>query len=333
MPSPIAPPDLTPQPGAVFSAEGFVPNGLPFEDHVPNVLHHEDVNYKDWPTLPAAEAVNFVSAEPFELKILTDLTPSRIWGDPAWDLGCYWSEAPANDKNHFYGDFSVKYSWNSAQYQGLLQALPTGVTSIKAWRGPTARQPAELLDESGRSTEKNSPDHQLPGGGIQYYIPKGTFPYIHNSTTPWRLLAIQATAIAPTLIAPLPAQQLPAEVEPATYGKLLEALGRLATLLRQIEANAGGNNPLLGRTEGFLSRSAERLAQAGEQLNQHLASAATNADAKAQATLTLWSLVATGRHVDGDFSFSGQQGAVDQAINDVVAAAYALAKGTSDQEA
>jgi hypothetical protein len=73
------------------------------------------------------------------------------------------------------------------------------------------------------------------------------------------------------------------------------------------------------------------LVQAGEQLNQHLSSAATNADAKSQATLTLWSLVATGRHVDGDFSFSGQQVAVDQAITDVVTAAYALAQGTNHQ--
>jgi len=41
--------------------------------------------------------------------------------------------------------------------------------------------------------------------------------------------------------------------------------------------------------------------------------------------------VATGRHVDGDFSFSGQQVAVDQAITDVVTAAYALAQGTNHQ--
>ncbi len=120
-------------------------------------------------------------------------------------------------------------------------------------------------------------------------------------------------------------------MEPATYGKLLEALGRLATLLRQVEANAGNNSSLLGGKEGSLSRSAELLVQAGEQLNQHLSSAATNADAKSQATLTLWSLVATGRHVDGDFSFSGQQVAVDQAITDVVTAAYALAQGTNHQ--
>jgi hypothetical protein len=258
------------------------------------------------------------------------IRPTRIWGDPAWDIGRYWSEGPPGTVDQFYGDFAVEYSWNSSLYQATLQQLQAGVTSIKVWKGATARQPADLLDASGKPIGF-SLDHVLPGGGIQYYVPDGTFPYFANQKTAWNPHHSQATAIPPTLIAPLTAQQLPADVEPATYGKLLEALGRLATLLHQIEANAGNNSSLLGGKEGSLSRSAELLVQAGEQLNQHLSSAATNADAKAQAMLALWSLVATGRHVDGDLSFSGQQVAVDQAITDVVTAAYALAQGTTHQ--
>ena len=328
MPSPVNPPDpdFTPQPGAVPSAEGYVANGLP----------PEDVVQDGWPTLPGADAVNFVSVEPWELNPLTEniLPPTRIWGGLAWDIGRYWSEVPPNDANQSYGDFAVEYQWNSGLYQATLRALQAGVKSIKVWKGPAAKQPAMLLDPSGSGRVIATLMYwELPGGGIQYYVPDGSFPYVANQKTAWNPDPSQVTTIPATLIAPLPAQQLPAGVEPATYLKLLEALSRLATHLRQIEANAASNSPLLGAKERFLSRSAELLVQAGEQLNQHLSSAATNAEAKAQATLTLWSLVATGRHVDGDFSFSGQQEAVDQAITDVVTAAYALAQGTTHQEA
>jgi hypothetical protein len=325
MSSPVEPQDLTPQPGAVYSKEGFIANGLPATD----------VKHQDWPDLPGSQAPNFVSVEPWELSIPSVSSPelSRVWGDPAWDIGRYWSEVHPQTANQFYGDFAVEYQWNGGLYLAALKALPAGVTSIKLWKGPTARQPAMLLDPSGSGRVIGTlMNWLLPGGGIQYYVPDGTFPYFANQKTAWNPHLSQATAIPPTLIAPLTAQQLPAGVEPATYGKLLEALGRLATLLRQIEASAGNQSSLLGGKEGSLSRSAELLVQAGEQLNQHLSSAATNADAKAQATLTLWSLVATGRHVDGDFSFSGQQVAVDQAITDVVTAAYALAQGTTHQE-
>lgn len=323
MSSPVEPQDLTPQPGAVYSEEVFRPNGLD-----PTT----DINHKDWPDLPGIQAASFVSVEPWELNFASEnmIRPTRIWGDPAWDIGRYWSEGPPGTVDQFYGDFAVEYHWNSSLYQATLQQLQTGETSIKVWKGATARQPADLLDASGK-TIGSSLNHVLPGGGIQYYFPDGSFPYVANQKTAWNPHFSQATAIPPTLIAPLPAQQLPADVEPATYGKMLEDLGRLATLLRQIEANAGNNSSLLGAKEGFLSRLAERLVQAGEQLNQHLSCASTNADAKAQAKLTLWSLVATGRHVDGDFSFSGRQVAVDQAITDVVTAAYALAQGTTHQ--
>jgi hypothetical protein len=323
MSSPVEPQDLTPQPGAVYSKEEFIANGL---DPTKDIVH------EGWPDLPGSQAANFVSVEPWELNFVSEnmIRPTRIWGDPAWDIGRYWSEGPPGTVDRFYGDFAVEYHWNSSLYQATLQELQASETTIKVWKGPTARQPADLLDASGKAIGF-SLDHVLPGGGIQYYFPDGSFPFVANQKTAWNPHLSQATAIHPTLIAPLTAQQLPAGVEPATYGKLLEALGRLATLLRQVEANAGNNSSLLGGKEGSLSRSAELLVQAGEQLNQHLSSAATNADAKSQATLTLWSLVATGRHVDGDFSFSGQQVAVDQAITDVVTAAYALAQGTNHQ--
>ncbi len=330
MPSPVNPPDpdFLPQPGAVPCPEVYMGNGLP----------PEDITYDGWPTLPGTDAVNFVSVEPWELNPLTltenTIPPTRVWGGLAWAIGRYWSEVPPNNANQFYGDFAVEYQWNSGLYQAALRALQAGVQSIKVWKGPAAKQPAMLLDPSGSGKVVATLTYwELPGGGIQYYVPDGSFPFIANQKTAWNPDPSQVTAIPPSLIAPLPAQQLPAGVEPATYFKLLEALGRLATHLRQIEANAGSNSPILGAKEGVLSRSAELLVQAGNQLNRHLSSAATDADAKAQARLTLWSLVATGRHVDGNFSFSGQQEAVDQAINDVVRAAYALAQGTTHQEA
>lgn len=323
MPSPVDPPDLTPQPGAVFWEEGFIPNGLP----------NEDLVHEGWPKLPGDQAVNFVMAEPCLLFASESVRHVlRVWGDPAWDIGRYWSMTNPQTAGQFYGGLSVELHWNSGLYQAELRQATPGKLKIMVWRGPTARQPAELLDASGQLV-KLSTQYFLPGGDIQYYIPFEYFTSIFNQKTAWNAPASQSTEIDSIRIAPLPAQQLPEGMEPATYGKLLEALGRLATLLRQIEANAGSNNPLLGAKDGFLSRSAELLVQAGKQLNQHLSSAATDADAKVQATLTLWSLVATGRHVDGNFSFSGQQEAVDQAINDVVTAAYALAQGIGDQEA
>lgn len=227
MASTVDPLDLTPQPGAVYSEEGFIANGLG-----PTI----DIVHEGWPDLPGSQATNSISVEPWELTIPTvsSPAPSRVWSDPAWDIGRYWSEVSAQTANQFYGDFAVEYQWNGGLYQATLKALPAGVKSIKVWKGPTARQPAMLLDPSGSGRVIGTPMYWvLPGGG---------------------------------------------------------------------------------------------------QLNQHLSSAATNADAKAQATLMLWSLVATGRHVDGDFSFSGQQEAVDQAITDVVAAAYALAQGSTHQE-
>ncbi len=41
--------------------------------------------------------------------------------------------------------------------------------------------------------------------------------------------------------------------------------------------------------------------------------------------LALFRLVAVGRWIDGDFSFSGHSAAIDRAIDDIVAAAYTLA--------
>jgi len=174
---------------------------------------------------------------------------------------------------------------------------------------------------------------------MQYYIPFQYFTNLANQRTPWNLgsSSHQSIELAPILITPLTANQLPADMAYVTYCNLLDALRRLANLLQQIEGAAMTNSTLLGSKEGVLSQSAKLLKQSADQLNHHLSSAAANADAdahaKAQATLTLWSLVATGRHVDGNFSFSGQQEAVDQAINDVVRAAYALAQGTIHQEA
>ncbi|MEB3301333.1 MAG: hypothetical protein VKN56_05115 [Cyanobacteriota bacterium] len=260
----------------------------------------------------------------------TSPAPTRVWGDPAWDIGRYWSEAPPQTVDQFYGGLAVQYDWNGGLYLATLQAVQTGVTSIKVWKGPTARQPADLLDPSGSGrvvgTLKN---YVLPGGEIQYFVPDGTFPYFTNQKTAWNAKLSQATQPAPIQIPPLAAPLLPPDMEPGTYEKLLASLGRLATLLQQIEA--GNNRPLLGAKEGFLNRSAERLVQSAKRLNKHLLSASTNPDAKDQVNLTLWSLVATGRHVDGDLSFSGQQDAVNQAITDVVTAAYRLAKATTPQ--
>lgn len=325
----VDPPDLIPQPGAVFAEDGFSPNGLN-----PN----GDVVYEDWPRLPMSEAHNFVAVEPCLLmKAGSTEGVFRVWGEPAWDIGRYWSEQPAQTADQFYGGLAVEYQWNSGLYQAvLLQANPIqsdpDKAFIKVWKGQTARQPAAYLDATGHYV-KMADQYILPGGDIQYYIPYEYFTSLSSQRTPWSPLPAsqQAVALAPVRITPLAAQDLPPNLEEATYRKLLEALGRLATLLRQIETTVSLSSPLLGAKEGFLSRSADLLLQSAEQLNRHLPSAATNADSRAQVTLTLWSLVATGRHVDGVFSFSGQQDAVNQAITDVVTAAHTLAKGTTQQ--
>src|SRR4051794_18914908 len=131
--------EITPQPGAV--AGSFVPNGLPWTD----VSNKDDPS---WPTLPAREAVNFVSAAPVTIGPPTtaaDCVPGfplhRIWGDPAWDVGRYWTLAKPDTEASFYADAAVALNWNSGTYAAVM--LNAGsATRIKAWSGPAARQPA-----------------------------------------------------------------------------------------------------------------------------------------------------------------------------------------------
>ena len=318
-------PDLTPQPGAVKG--NFEANGLPKAD----VTNPSDPS---WPRLPAEQAPNFVTASPLLISYKpkeTGVSPTplfRVWGEPAWDIGRYWTlERPATNVE-FYGGVAVEYGWNSGRY--VAQLVTAGaVTTIQAWLGPTARQPAMGIHGDGRPPEILA-GYYLPGETTQICIPDGTLPYLSDQRTPWNVdtthKAGRPTAASPTVTEPLSPERLPGAMKEAGYVNLVAAVLRLSGLLRQLDHQASILGPRLAAMSALLTGQAIVLERRLQALNVDLPNFQSDREATTRVTALLWSLVATGRHVDGDFSWSGQSAAIDQAVRDVVFTAYDLAQ-------
>lgn len=301
---------LKPQPGAVKG--DFIANGLPKQDV-------SNPNDPTWPVLPGSQAPNFVNAKPFQLTFATDkskpaaggmltLLPFRVWGEPAWDIGRYWTLGMPSNEADFYGKCAVQYDWNGGRYVCELNN-PGPALTVKAWSGLVARQPAMGLDSSGHPAPM--PGYHLPGGWTQVYVPDGTLPYISNSHTAWNPPQAQPTAAAkPNVAPPTP----PYGLDDAEYNRLYlavsELIARLESLDRQSNRSGGGQAQVLRR----------RM----QAVNADLSLAAP--DARDHVRLALWSLVATGRLADRELSVTNQTDGFDQAVSEVVEAAYKLAR-------
>ncbi len=299
---------LKPQPGAVSGP--FIPNGLPRKD----VTNDKD---KTWPILPGSQAVNFVDAEPALITFAPDpnahgmvsLLPFRVWGEPAWDVGRYWSFGAPPSEADFYGKLAVVYDWNSARYLCQLNN-PGAAVTIKGWTGVVARQPAMGLDDAGKPVCFLL-DYHLPGGGKQIYVPDGTLPYLVNQHTRWNG---PRTPVNPGKPFPRP-EAFPKGVDPRDYEQLVLAAKALSQLLTSIDTAATS----YGANQASLINSRINM------LNLDLAEGVTKADSRARARLTLWSLVATGRQVDLDLSRISEAAAIDKAVNQIVESSLKIA--------
>jgi hypothetical protein len=308
---------LNVQPGAV--AGPLIPNGLPPDD----ILNPDDAG---WPKLPGKQAVNFADARPCLVQWSAErgLEPSlyRVWGEPAWDIGRYWSPAIPTNADRFYGGLAVCYNWNSGRYAAALKS-PGPLTQIKAWWGTVARQPAMLLSEDGRVIGTLA-DYHLPGGELQVYIPDGTLPYIADNRTPWNTSAALVAAVAEPSLELLSREHLPESIEPGEYRNLMEALQNLAGLLRQVDGEIPDGAGLRAGKAGVLAAQAGLLMDRAMTVNTGLAGLRSGNLPPGELKAVLYSLVGIGRLVDADFSFSGRSAAVDQELDRIVKAAYAL---------
>ncbi len=305
--------DEIPQPGAV--AGSYEANK--------NSRAYRDVTQSGWPDLPASQAVNFVKDTPLEPVTLVvagrmgSQELYRNWGDPAWDLGSYWTDKPFETEDDFYGLAAVEKTWNSGQYLALLKN--TGLlTEIKAWRGVTAVQPAIDM-----ATKAPSPNYHLPGGVIQTFIPYNTLPYVVNTPSAW------APSDAPpglARLAPKVAPPAPGTAAHKThYEALADLVDHLAAALGGASgalANAGARIADASARAKFAEQAAplERIA-AGLRAN---ASNLTSTGARAQARLLAQSLIPLARYLDGTIIRSGPGGAIDGAVADIVKWACAI---------
>jgi len=228
-----------------------------------------------------------------------------VWGEPAWDIGRYWTLGMPTNEADFFGKCAVQYNWNGGRY--LCELFNPGpALEVKAWSGLVARQPAVGLDSSGHPAGL-IPGYHLPGGWSQVFVPDGSLPYLSITHTAWNKQASATPTIAPAA-APPP----PSGLDGAGYARLYRAVHELAARLdsldRQSNRSGGGQAQILRRT--LQAVNADHAAPDGRNL----------------ARLALWSLVATGRLADRELSMTDQPDTFDQAVNEVVDAAYKLAQ-------
>lgn len=240
------------------------------------------------------------------------LLPFRVWGEPAWDIGRYWTLGMPSDEADFYGKCAVQYDWNGGRYVCELNN-PGPALTVKAWSGLVARQPAMGLDSSGHPVPL--PGYHLPGGWTQVYVPDGTLPYLSNSHTAWNAPQAQAVAAAKPAVAP-PAS--PYGLDDAEYNRLYLAVSELTARLESLDQQSN-------RSSGGQAQVLRRRMQA---VNADLSPTAP--DARDRVRLALWSLVATGRLADRELSVDSQPDAFNQAVNEVVEAAYKLAQSLDE---
>jgi outer membrane protein OmpA-like peptidoglycan-associated protein len=94
--------DVVPPPGAVKGA------------FVSNSLDNTDVTHAGWPTLPGYQAVNFAKDGSLT-PVVVDLSGTtqnaielvRVWGEPAWELGAYWTMQAPKTEDDFYGQAAI----------------------------------------------------------------------------------------------------------------------------------------------------------------------------------------------------------------------------------
>jgi hypothetical protein len=295
--------EIHPQPGAV---EGeLVPNGLP----------NEDVTRPDWPTLPGTAAVNFANDEKLG-PVLIEVSQRkhyRVWGEPAWDIGRYWTHEALEKQDDFYGRAAVRLSWNSGQYFAIMKNGGL-ITRIKGWSGTTARQPAE-------DVHKNLlPGYHLPGGIVQYFIPDGSLPWIDDKPTHWSRPAVESGQSIPR---PLLQVSPPAKGDVAVvaqYQALAKQVYHLARLLEAASKEGAG----LGLRTMPLTGPARILDANARELSAHGLYVLSDAAAKAQSKLIAQSLVPIARYIDGDIAWSSYGSEISHAIAEVVRWAYAI---------
>lgn len=306
---------IKPQPGAVPGA------------YLIRVCPNQDISHPGWPTLPAKDSPNFafddypkpvriIKAEKDGAWIIKDADDRvideskslyRVWGEPAYDIGRYWTdEAPESEKD-FYGNTAVALSWNSGRY--LAQLKNAGlITEIRGWRGTIAPQPADGMNR------QTLPDYHLPGGLIQYFIPDA-LPWIAELHTKWN------PAKQPHVTIPTPALQVapPGKgtvADGSHYQALADLVDYLAHLLVEEASTQGAEFGF--RTSSFTGQAAildAKKSQLGA------ADAAANADSR----LIAQSLVPIARYLDGYPEWGSDGDAIRGAIENVVKWAYAIA--------
>jgi hypothetical protein len=289
--------DVVPPPGAVKGA------------FVSNSLDNTDVTHAGWPTLPGYQAVNFAKDGSLT-PVVVDLSGTtqnaielvRVWGEPAWELGAYWTMQAPKTEDDFYGQAAIALPWNSGRYLGtLISGGRTG--QVLAWRGTAARQPALDADQ------KVVDGYYLPGGVTQIFIPNGMLPYIGVGPTAWHTPSTAALAV---IEKPIPNLQPPAKGAPAVVDHaraLADLVGYLARLLEAAgNEGAGGPTGPLAQQVALLRRSAAALQTAPPDRIRSVAQA----------------LIPLGRYLDGFPPAHGRAATVEAAVAEVIRWAYAI---------
>ena len=120
-------------------------------------LPGKTLSEKGWPDLPGRAAKNFNNAEPVTYKSGRKIY--RIVDDNADHAGEYWLDKLPASGAEWRSGAAVKPNWNKNGYY-IEYTVPEG-TELKVWRGEAAAQ-------------QLGPDHYLPGGAQQIWMPRET---------------------------------------------------------------------------------------------------------------------------------------------------------------
>jgi hypothetical protein len=317
---------LRPQPGAV---EGNNSNHWDVREDVVS-------NYPDWPPLPLEKALTFVSAEPvFILDTGTGTVPFpgpsvlsfplyRVWGDPAWEVGGFWTlkEIP-EEEAEFYGTRAVQFRWDSGRYQAKLNNDGAAAPFVKAWMGVAAMQPADGVEADGQPAKEGPyPGYHLPGGVVQIWMPNGTLPWIDCDHTKWNPKPARpapGTVAEPAELPTIPALNPGSAPGPEHYKVLADLVGILASRLAATDAQLA----LPPTRHTPLTAQARQLHSTVGALNTHMTYFG-DAEAKSRSKLIAQSLVFIARYVDTCALPPAYASPIDDVIGEIVRLALAI---------
>lgn len=261
---PTQPPATTtsPQCTSELQPDGTIKTSAPPDSALPAIK----LSSPGFPDLPESETPKFNTAQPQDVTPDTPLY--RVLGNPVGAVGSYWTPNLPASESQWRADNAVG-SWNA----GLLMAVayvPAG--GLKSWMGAASKMDG------------------LPGGGTQYWVPKGSLLPGQLVPAPWatsaqlsQMAAKQSMQGAAALAnaAQQAAQQAQQQAKQAAQ---LAAQGEIeaAQKAQQQAEQAAGKAQLAAQQAAQMAQQAQQQSQQAVQQAEQQAQQATG-PAKAEA--------------------------------------------------